>query len=188
MCFLCAEVIIGYPGYFLPSHLLARELPFKFDDAEAAQAGLGFDVFGDQKNLAGFNLFAVFELSSTDLVSDVELRSVCFAENRSAFFMEGMLSDANSSTPMLGFESAETGNAAMMNPLMIGLLTISTLLMCYFPYSQAKDFIARLFNFFFGATDTATQSKCRFFSSKSSPIPQPEFAPNAEPPKCVEIP
>jgi len=33
----------------------------------------------------------------------------------------------------------ETRNLAMMNPLMIGLLTIGTLLMCYFPYSQAKD-------------------------------------------------
>jgi hypothetical protein len=98
-----------------------------------------------------------------------------------------MLGDANSSTPMLGFDVTETRNSAM-NPLMIGLLTIGTLLMCYFPYSQAKAFIARLFNSFFGSADTAMQSKCGFFSSRSSPIPQPEFAPSAEPPKCVEMP
>ena len=171
------------------SFSLAHGLPFKFDDAEAAQARSGFDVFGDRKNLAGFNLFAAFEFSSTDLVSDQELSSVCFAGNRQAFFASGMsmLDDANSSIPMLGFDGAETHNSAMMNPLMIGLLTIGTLLMCYFPYSQARAFLARLFNSFFGSADTATQSKCGFFSDRSSPIPQPEFAPNSEPPKCVEV-
>jgi len=84
----------------------------------------------------------------------------------------------------------ETHNSAMMNPLMIGLFTIGTLLMCYFPYFQAKAFIARLFNSFFGSADAAAQSKYVFFGgwSGSSPIPKPEFTPNVEPPKCVEIP
>ena len=52
------------------SFSIARELPFKFDDAETAQARSGVDVFGNQRSLASFNFFAAFEVSSADFVSD----------------------------------------------------------------------------------------------------------------------
>lgn len=126
---------------------LDLELPFRFDEEITRPFRLqetlqifSLDGFWGNSENATNDIFAALP---SGFISDQELQTTCFRAKEPTFFGNMLAYDAD--LPMLNYEDMSTQEKPMSSNLILLLLTAATLILCSFPYRQAKKLIANLF-------------------------------------------